>query len=79
MYENKNLMVGLTSALMIVLFTASAWKRVSTSTVTGTVTDPQGRAVAGATVKLIGAQGAGHGAISSDSGVYIPVNSTRNV
>ena len=70
--KNKNLTVSfMTSALMIVLFAAAAWSQVGTSIVTGTITDPQGRAVAGATVKLIGAQGgAGRSAVSNDSGVY---------
>lgn len=70
--KNRNLIVSfLTSALMIVLFTASAWAQVGTSTITGSITDPQGRAVAGATVKLTGAQGgSGRSAVSNDSGVY---------
>ncbi len=69
--KKKNLIVSfLTSALMIVLVTASAWAQAGTSTVNGTVADPQGSAVIGATVKLISAQGTTRTAISNDSGTY---------
>lgn len=69
--KKKNLIVSfMTSALMIVLVTASAWAQAGTSTVTGTVTDPQGSAVIGATVKLIGGQGTTRTSISNASGSY---------
>ncbi len=69
--KKRNLIVSfMTSALMIVLATASAWAQVGTSTVTGSVTDPQGNAVSGATVKLISGQGTARTAISNDSGSY---------
>lgn len=69
--KNKNLMVSfLTSALMIVLFSASLLAQVGTSTVTGSITDPQGNAVTGATVKLISAQGTTRTIVSNDSGNY---------
>jgi len=69
--KKKNLIVSfLTSALMIVLLIGTAWSQAGTSTVTGTVTDPQGNAVTGATVKLVGSQGTGRTVISNDSGTY---------
>ena len=69
--KTRNLSMSLmTSALMLLLFAAAAWSQVGTSTVTGSVTDPQGKAVVGASVKLIGSQGAARTAISNDSGAY---------
>lgn len=69
--KNKNLIVSfLTSALLIVLLTASAWAQVGTSTVNGAVSDPQGNAVTGATVRLMGSQGTVRTVVSNDSGVY---------
>ncbi len=69
--KTRKLMVSfLTSALMIVLITASAWAQAGTSTVTGAVSDPQGNAVSGATVRLTGSQGTARTVVSNDSGVY---------
>lgn len=58
-------------ALVTALAAAFVSAQVGTSTVTGTVTDPQGNVVSGATVKLISVQGAVRTVVTNDSGVYV--------
>jgi hypothetical protein len=59
--------VALVTALAAVFVAA----QVGTSTVTGTVTDPQGNVISGATVRLISSQGAVRTVVTNDSGVYV--------
>ena len=58
------------AALMAVIMSATVWSQTGTSRITGQVTDPQDKAVAGATVKLIGEQGIGRTATTNEDGVY---------
>ncbi|MFZ1701711.1 MAG: TonB-dependent receptor [Pyrinomonadaceae bacterium] len=53
------------------LFAVAAIGQVGTATVKGTVTDPQGNAVVGATVRLVGEQGNVRTITTNDNGVYI--------
>lgn len=70
--KKRNLAFGfLASVLMTVLFTATAWSQIGTSAVTGLITDQQGNAVAGASVKLISTQGVSRTAVTNDSGVFL--------
>lgn len=57
-------------ALVTAFAAAFVSAQVGTSAVTGTVTDPQGNVVAGATVKLISVQGAVRTVVTNDSGVF---------
>ncbi|MBA3769373.1 MAG: carboxypeptidase regulatory-like domain-containing protein [Blastocatellia bacterium] len=59
----------LATMLMTIALVSNAWSQVGASTVTGTVTDQQGNAVAGATVNLIGAHGS-RAAVSNENGLY---------
>lgn len=70
--KKRNLLVSsLTSLLIAVFFAATAWSQVGTSAVTGLVSDQQGNAVAGASVKLISTQGTTRTAVTNDSGVFL--------
>ena len=61
----------LSATLLIGLFSLCAFAQQGTSTVRGTVKDPQGNVVAGATVKLISmAKGAERTATTSSEGVF---------
>lgn len=60
----------LISTLLTALFAVNIWSQTGTANVSGAVTDPQGNAVVGATVRLLSNQGTGRTAISNDNGVY---------
>src|SRR5712692_1412941 len=63
--------LALSALLVILLFSSVAFAQAGTATVRGTVTDPQGNVVSGATVTLINpATTASRTAATSDSGVY---------
>ena len=74
--EDKNMKVSnwiariMTLALVTALGTAAALAQVGTATVTGTVTDQQGNAVAGATVRLLNNSGSNRTGTTNDGGVY---------
>ncbi len=53
----RNLIASFLASVLVMTFAATAWSQTGTSSVTGTVTDQQGNAVAGASVRLISAQG----------------------
>jgi hypothetical protein len=58
------------TALIVALCAASLWAQVGTSAVTGVITDPQGNAIKGATVRIISEQGGARTGITNDSGAY---------
>lgn len=58
------------STLASLVFAVCAWAQVGTSNVAGSVSDPQGNVVAGATVKLIGNQGTNRTVVTNDNGYY---------
>src|SRR5688500_4113066 len=66
----RNLIASFLASVLVMTFAATAWSQAGTSSVTGTVTDQQGNAVAGASVKLISTQGTTRTAITNDNGVY---------
>jgi hypothetical protein len=70
MQKRKVIIKSFATTLLAVILCTAAWAQAGTSTVTGTVTDPQGKVVAGATVKLTGTQGGTRTAMTNDSGVY---------
>lgn len=57
-------------ALAVVFMPALAIAQVGTSSITGQVTDPQGNAVAGASVKLSGATGTSRTVVTNNDGLY---------
>src|SRR2546427_10311781 len=58
--------------LVVLLFAAPLWSQTGTSTVRGTITDPQGRVVGGATVTLTNlATNAVRTTQSTDTGAYV--------
>ena len=61
----------LTLALLTALGAAAAIAQVGTASITGTVTDQQGNAVAGATVKLLNNSGSSRTGTTNDNGVYL--------
>jgi|CXWL01.1.fsa_nt_gi hypothetical protein len=61
----------LTLALVTATFAAAALAQVGTASVTGTVTDQQSNAVAGATVRLLNNSGSTRTATTNDNGVYL--------
>jgi len=58
------------STLLTALFAVSTWSQVGTANVNGSVTDPQGNAVVGATVRLSNNQGTTRTAVTNESGAY---------
>jgi hypothetical protein len=70
MIKRNWLVSSLASLLTMFVLAATAWSQAGTSGVTGTVTDPQGNAVAGASVRLTSTQGTTRTAVTTDSGVY---------
>ncbi|MEQ1923736.1 MAG: carboxypeptidase regulatory-like domain-containing protein, partial [Pyrinomonadaceae bacterium] len=62
---------ALTVALVTALTAAAALAQVGSATITGTVTDQQGNAVAGATVKLLNNSGSTRTGTTNDNGVYL--------
>ena len=61
----------LKSVLFVVLFGALSWAQTGTSTIRGTVTDPQGSLVPNATIKLINTEtNAVRTTRSTDTGTY---------
>src|SRR5262249_23180930 len=58
--------------LAILLFTAVAWAQVTTATIYGTVTDPTGGVVPGATITMVAeATGAASSKVSGAAGEFV--------
>ncbi|HTH36562.1 MAG TPA: carboxypeptidase-like regulatory domain-containing protein, partial [Pyrinomonadaceae bacterium] len=66
----RNLIASFLASVLVMTLAATAWSQTGTSSVTGTVTDQQGNAVAGASVRLISTQGTTRTAVTNDNGVY---------
>lgn len=60
----------LTLALAVVFMPALAMAQVGTSSITGLVTDPQGNAVAGASVKLVSSLGTSRSVVTNGDGLF---------
>lgn len=60
----------ITLALAIVFIPALAMAQVGTSSIAGQVTDPQGNAVAGASVRLVGTTGTSRTIVTNNDGLY---------
>ncbi len=60
----------LTLTLAVVFMPALAMAQVGTSSITGQVTDPQGNAVAGASVRLVSSTGTSRTVVSNNDGLY---------
>ncbi len=60
----------LATIAMAIVLVSSAWSQAGSSTVSGTVNDPQGSAIAGATVTLAGNQGTSRTAVTNENGAY---------
>jgi hypothetical protein len=68
---NNRLVFSLSTLLVVVVFSFSALAQQGTSSVRGTVKDPQGNVVAGATVDLINlATNTSRSITTSDNGTY---------
>jgi len=67
---SRGILRMLGGAVLLIAFTWTASAQTGTSSVSGTVKDPQGNLVPGATVSLAGGQGTSRTTITSDSGRY---------